>query len=307
MKKKQTVKKTVVHLTCLILALFLAGEKAAAQTTLVTLEGIISDEQGSALPGAAVVLKNAETGYTYSATSRPDGQYVISGIQPGKYEMEVSLQGFKTQKRLGLIFNVGARLKIDLALAPAAIEEEVTVTAAAPMVEVTRSEVSKVIDRSKIEDLPLLDRNFGDLVMMKAGVQGSRSNALPAGSEEIIVDGVSNEWVGTNRQRSNIPADAIQEFRVITNQYQAEYGNSSGMVWTAVTRSGTNEFKGRLSFTGTKPLTTSIILSSMSRIKALSSLKINGPRRLMNTICSAESWEDRSRRTKHISSFRMME
>ncbi len=248
MEKKQTSKKIVVHLICLILAFFLAGEKAVAQTTLVTLEGTISDEQGSALPGVALILKNAETGYTYSTTSRPDGRYIISGIQPGKYEIEVSLSGFQTQKRVGLIFNVGARLTIDFSLAAAALEEEITVTAASPMVEVTRSEVSKVIDRSKIEDLPLLDRNFGALAMMKAGVQGSRSNALPAGSEEIIVDGVSNEWVGTNVQRSNIPADAIQEFRVITNQYQAEYGNSSGMVWTAITRSGTNEFKGRLSF-----------------------------------------------------------
>ncbi|MDH7513089.1 MAG: TonB-dependent receptor [Clostridiales bacterium] len=248
MEKRQRKKEALFYLACLILFFFLAGEKAVAQTTLVTLEGMITDEHGSALPGAALILKNIETGYTYSATSRPDGRYIVSGIQPGKYEIEVSLPGFQTQKRVGLIFNVGARLTINFSLAAAALEEEVTVTAASPMVEVTRSEVSKVIDRSKIEDLPLLDRNFGDLAMMKAGVQGSRSNALPAGSEEIIVDGVSNEWVGTNRQRSNIPADAIQEFRVITNQYQAEYGNSSGMVWTAITRSGTNEFRGRLSF-----------------------------------------------------------
>jgi hypothetical protein len=248
MKKQGMMKRLSIFSACFLTAFFLAGSKGLPQTTLVTLEGMVTDDQGAALPGALLNLKNAETGYTYRATSRPDGRFIISGIQPGKYEMEVSLQGFQTQKRLGMTFNVGARLKIDFTLGAATIKEEIVVTAEAPMVEVTKSEVSKVIDRSKIEDLPLLDRNFGDLAMMKAGVQGSRSNAQPAGSEEIIVDGVSNEWVGRNTQRASIPADAIQEFRVMTNQYQAEYGNSSGMVWSAITRSGTNELKGRVSF-----------------------------------------------------------
>jgi len=248
MNKERTWKKLSIFSACFLTAFFLAGSKGLPQTTLATLEGVVTDDQGGGLPGALLNLKNTETGYVYNTTSRPDGRFIISGIQPGKYQMEVSLQGFQTRKRLGLTFNVGSRLKIDFVLTAATVEEAVVVTAASPMVEVSKSEVSKVIDRSKIEDLPLLDRNFGDLAMMKAGVQGSRSNALPGGSEEIIVDGVSNEWVGTNSQRSSIPADAIQEFRVITNQYQAEFGNSSGMVWTAITRSGTNEFKGRLSF-----------------------------------------------------------
>ena len=248
MKKKVIMKRPSLILVCLFAAFFLAGGKSFTQTTLVTLDGVITDEQGSALPGATLTVKNVETGYTYSTSSRPDGSYILSGIQPGKYEIEVSLPGFKTQKRLGMTFSVGARLTIDFTLAAATIEEEVVVTAESPMVEVTKSEVSKVIDRTKIEDLPILDRNFGSLALMKAGVQGTRSNAQPGGSEEIIVDGVSDEWVGRNTQRSSIPADAIQEFRVMTNQYQAEFGNASGMIWSAITRSGTNEFRGRTSF-----------------------------------------------------------
>jgi hypothetical protein len=231
---------------------------AFAQTTLVTINGTIKDEQGNALPGVKVNVKNAETGYIYSGTTRPDGQYLISGIQPGKYEIEVSLSGFKAEKRQGLTFNLGARLTIDFTLPPTAVEEEVTVTAPSPIVEVTKSEVSSVVDRQKIEDLPLLDRNFASLIILKAGVQqeeGSnaiaqdqRSNAMPRGNEEYLLDGVSNEWVGNNVQRISIPADAIQEFRVLTNQYQAEYGNASGMVMSAITRSGTNQFRGRASF-----------------------------------------------------------
>jgi len=236
-----------VWLFCLFLALA-SGLNLLSQTTLVTVEGIIADEQGNALPGAAINLKNMDTGYLYSASSRADGRYIISGIQPGRYEIEVSLAGFQTQKRQGLVLNVGARISLDFTLTAAALQEEVVVVAPTPMVEVTKSDVSKVIDRTKIEELPLLDRNFGSLAIMKPGVQESRSNAQPGGSEEIIVDGVSNEWVGRNTQRTNIPADAIEEFRIMTNQFQAEYGNTSGMVWTAITRSGTNEFRGRLSF-----------------------------------------------------------
>lgn len=245
MRKKERLGWLSIFLLFSVLMIY---GRALNQTTLVTLEGVVADEQGNALPGVVINLRNMDTGYVYSTTSKADGRYIISGIQPGKYEVEVSLSGFQTQKQQGLIFNVGAGLKIDFTLASAAIQEEVVVVAQTPMVEVTKSDVSKVIDRTKIEDLPLLDRNFGSLAIMKPGVQESRSNAQPGGSEEIIVDGVSNEWVGRNTQRTSIPADAIEEFRIMTNQFQAEYGNTSGMVWTAITRSGTNELRGRLSF-----------------------------------------------------------
>lgn len=237
------------YLFFVVLAAFLLSvNNGFSQTTLVTVEGTVSDEEGAPLPGASVTLKNEKTGYTKGTVTREDGYYIISGIEPGKYECEVALPGFATQIRKGMTFTVGARLTINFTLVPAAIEEEVTVVAEAPMVEVTKSEVSKVIDRTKIENLPLYNRDFGSLAILQSGVQGDRSNAQPVGSEEIIVDGVSNEWVARNNQRSNIPADAIEEFRVMTNQYQAEYGNASGMIWNAITRTGTNDFKGRVSF-----------------------------------------------------------
>ena len=163
--------------------------------------------------------------------------------------MEVKLAGFAAQKNTGMVFNVGARLTINFTLKPSTLEEELTVTATAPIIEVSKSEVSSVVDRQKIDDIPLLDRNFASLVVLKAGVQeGSRSNAMSRGNEEILLDGVSNEWVGTNITRASVPADAIEEFRVLTNQFQAEYGNSSGMIMSAISRSGTNTFRGRASF-----------------------------------------------------------
>ena len=247
---KKSKRQFVVFLGIVVLAVLLAGSRAAAQSVQVTLEGFITDDEGSPLPGATVVARNVETGYTKSTDSRSDGSYIISGLQPGEYEMEISLAGFATQLRKGMTFSIGARVKLDFKLALATVEEVITVTGKAPMVEVTRSEVSKVVDREKIDSLPLYDRNFTALTIMKAGVQaeGDRSNAQPFGSEEMLTDGISNEWVGRNTVRSDIPADAIQEFRVLTNQYEAEYGNASGMIRSAITRSGTNTWQGRLAF-----------------------------------------------------------
>jgi hypothetical protein len=242
--------KDLLHQFAIIsAALLLLAGMAFGQSTLVTLEGTIADQEGNALPGAAVTAKNMDTGYEYHNLSRPDGRYIISGIEPGKYELRARLSGFVAQTKQGLIFNISAKLKIDFQLSMEALQTEISVTASAPMVEVAKSEISSVVDRRKIDDLPLLDRDFTSLSFTKPGVQeGGRSNAQPVGSEEMLVDGISNEWVARNSVRSQLPADAIEEFRVITNQYQAEFGNSSGMIRTAVTRSGTNRLSGRISF-----------------------------------------------------------
>jgi outer membrane receptor protein involved in Fe transport len=209
---------------------------------------VVTDDEGAALPGAEVTVRNAETGYVHSTVTRVDGTYIVSGIQPGKYEVEVKLQGFKTQIRKEMTLSVGAKLNVDFTLAPATVEGEITVVGEAPMVEVTKSEISGVIDRQKIEDLPLLDRDFGDLTVLQAGVIGGRTNAMPNGMAEIVVDGISNEAIIQNTSGAPLPADAIQEFRIMTNQAAAEFGNASGMIRTAITRSGTNDFRGRLAY-----------------------------------------------------------
>lgn len=246
MLQSKKISRIFFALVFLLTSFLFVANQAISQTTLVTVEGKVTDEEGIALPGVSVTFRNMDTGYSKSSLTREDGSYIISGLQPGKYECEVTLSGFGTQIRRGMTFAIGARITLDFQLKPEVIEEELTVTAEAPMVEVTKSEVSTVVNRTKIDSLPLMDRNFGNLSLIKAGVAGERSNAQPSGSEEILTDGVSNEWVGTNTVRTQIPADAIQEFRVMTNQYEAEYGNASGMIRSAITRSGTNDFQGRL-------------------------------------------------------------
>ena len=237
-----------ISLVILFLFCFISGGKSIAQTTLVFLEGTVTDDQGSTLSAATIILRNMETGYEHKSISRSDGTYIISGVEPGRYEIEVGLPGFITQIRKGMTLSVGAELTIDFVLAPATIEEEIVITAEAPMVEVTKAEISSVIDRNIIEELPLLNRDFADLTILKAGVLWGRTNALPGGLGEVLIDGISNEHMINNTPRMPVPADAIQEFRVLTQQYEAEYGNAAGMIRNAITRSGTNQLRGRVSF-----------------------------------------------------------
>jgi hypothetical protein len=248
MKKFKQPKIFFVFLAGLIFVCFLVNTSAFSQVTQARLEGRVADTEGEGLPGAEINVKNMETGYLVSAVTRNDGTYIVTGIQPGKYEIRVSLSGFATQVRQGMTFAVAANLKIDFTLEQETVSEEIVVTAEAPIIEVSRSDISSVVDRQKIEDLPLLDRDFNDLTVLQAGVLDGRNNALQSGSNEVIVDGVSNEAVIQGGGGQYLPADAIQEFRIMTNNAVAEYGNAAGMIRTAVTRSGTNDFRGRVNY-----------------------------------------------------------
>jgi hypothetical protein len=171
------------------------------------------------------------------------------GIEPGQYEVEVSLTGFKKEVRRGMTFNVGAKITLNFKLAQSAIEETVTVTAEAPLIEVAKSAVSSVVGRREIDDLPIVTRSFTQLALLQPGTSGSstdiRGSGGTSGSGNIIIDGVSDKFTWYNTQRSDIPEDAIEEFRVLVNQYGAEYGDAAGVIVHAITKSGTNEFRGR--------------------------------------------------------------
>jgi len=242
-------KYQTVFLFWAIVAIFVLCTSVSAQVTLASFLGRVVDQEGGPLPGAAIDLENMDTGYVYSALSREDGSFIISGIEPGIYEARVSMTGFTTSIRQGMTFNVAARVSLDFTLTPATIQEEVTVIGESPIIEVTKSEISSVVGRKEIDDLPVISRQFSQLASLKAGVAGGgddlRGGGQPAGSSEVLVDGVSNEFAWYNVQRSDLPADAIQEFRVLVNQFGAEYGNATALVLMAITRSGTNEFKGR--------------------------------------------------------------
>jgi hypothetical protein len=249
-------KKAIIMTLCIVLFLLLPVQRSYAQEILVTLFGAVYDTEKNSLPGASITVRNLKTGYEYSVISQDDGLYRIAQIQPGLYEMNVELQGFVTGKKQNLTLNIGAKFKIDFGLPLEKIEEEIVVTAETPLIEISKSEVSSVITREEIESLPLKGRDYMGLAGIQPGVQSEESgyayqvtaNGQPWAGEEVLVDGVSNtQNFEKGRPRSNIPADAIQEFRALTNQFAAEYGNASGLMTTSITRSGGNEFKGRVS------------------------------------------------------------
>ncbi len=241
-------KKTFILFLCIVSFLLILRHKNLAQETLATVFGFIYGPEGIALPGGSLTAKNLKTGYIYSAMSQDDGEYIISGILPGQYEILAEREGFATEKKQVITLNIGVRLRINFYMQLEKIEEEVIVTSGVSLIETGKSEISSIVKRREIEELPLKDRDYKELIRLQPGVQEFTSNAQAWASEEIIIDGVSNTRNMEKDNRSNLPADAIQEFRVLTNQYASEYGNASGMITSSITRSGGNKISGNLSF-----------------------------------------------------------
>jgi hypothetical protein len=235
----------------LIGAFVLAGT-VNAQTTTATVQGTVRDTSQGILPGAIVTVRNVNTGFVRTTVSDERGAYSVSFVPPGQYELVVELQGFRTERREGLRFEIAQVLTFDFSLAVAGVAETVTVRSESPLVETSKSTVDKVITREQIDELPLNGRNAANLALLAPGVvsrggteEPVTADGQPRGSGETLIDGVSNELVLINSIRSNAPPDAIQEFQVLTGQYQAEFGNASGLILNTITRSGTNAMQGR--------------------------------------------------------------
>ncbi len=237
---------------CIALAvLLLFGPPVLAQSTGSAIQGTVTDEQGAIMPGASVLVANVQTGFSRDLITDERGWYRATAIPPGDYQVTVTLQGFATQIRRGLTVTVGQEATVNVALRVANIEESVTVTGAAPLVETTRSTLGTTVTRDSLDNLPLISRNFAGLATLAPGVTGVGGGGVTAQgqtdrSNSYMVDGVSNDQIVTAGNRGGFSLEAVREFAVMTNQFSAEYGLSSGAVFTVITRSGTNELGGRM-------------------------------------------------------------
>ncbi len=190
-------------------------------------------------------------------TSSAEGTYFVSQIAPGRYKIVARLTGFRTMERGGLVVQVGTTLTMNLALPVGGIEENVTVTGQSPLVDTTSARVGGNIGTAELSELPAMNRNYFAAVALLPGVQFAPSNQM--GNDTIIaggqtsqnnsvtVDGGYNadDALGTSAgAQVRTPLEAIQEFQVLTSMYDAEYGRASGAIVNAVTKSGTNQFKG---------------------------------------------------------------
>jgi len=247
---------------CSLVALFvlLGGALAWAQLSTAQLSGRVTDESGAVLPGATVMVTQTDTGFTRSDVTDGNGAYVLSNLPLGPYRFEVSLQGFRTFVQTGIVLQVGASPVLNAVLSVGALEESVTVTGAAPLVDVQSSGISDIVQNEEILALPLNGRNAVELVMIAgAAVQTVQASlrGIPGGLGVSVAGGQSygvayllDGAMHNNPQDSlNLPfpfPDALQEFSVATSGLNAQHGMHSGAAVNAVTKSGTNRFTGNV-------------------------------------------------------------
>ena len=223
-----------------------------AQSTKVELAGNVSDPSGLAVPGAEIRLVNTNTQSEQSATTGDDGRYHFLALQPGTYSITATKNGFSVLRREGVVLRVGDQISLDLPMMIGNVTESVNVTADAPLVQATRGTVSFVVEERKVVTLPLDGRNFVPLIALSPGVMLPPASTLPRinGSRprvsEYIYDGISVLQPEPGQVAYFPVVDAIEEFRVETNSYSAEYGRSNGGVIMVNHKSGSNEFHGTL-------------------------------------------------------------
>jgi hypothetical protein len=245
-----------VPILAIAILLLLISQVALAQTSAGALGGRVADETGASLPGVTVTASNASTGFARSVVTGSDGAYRFPSIPIGTYSVTADLSGFTSVTTRNVEINVATERTINIALKQASVKEQITVTAAAPLVETSPS-VGTTISQREMENLPLNGRQFANLGSLAPGTSlsvnsdptkpGQLTIALNGGSGRnvnFVVDGGDNtdDTIGGALQNYNI--EAVQEFKIQTQQYKAEYGRTTGGVLTVVTKTGTNDFDG---------------------------------------------------------------
>jgi hypothetical protein len=238
------------------LALSLAAWPAHAQMTTGSVTGRITDAQGAAIPGVAVHATNSDTGFTRADTTDQAGSYRLSALPVGTYTITAQLAGFRRHDETDVAVNIGREFGLDLTL-QVGLAEAITVTAAPGLISTRSSSVGQVVDLARIEGLPLNGRQFANLAATVPGVGLGFHSDLTKSAQytpqisggngrnvNYIVDGGDNNDDTVGGLLQLFPLEAIQEFDVITQRFDAEYGRSNGAVLNVVTKSGTNQVHG---------------------------------------------------------------
>src|SRR5262245_16559011 len=236
-----------------------AAAPTLAQQGTAEIVGKVTDAQGAVLPGVAIVITNEDTGVYREVATTANGSYSVTQIVPGRYRVSARLEGFRSLDRRGITAAVGVTTTLDLTLDVGALAETVTVTAEARLVDVTSAEIGGHISAEEITDLPAGNRSYMAFVGTVPGAQfvpttgflndTMLANGQPAAANNVMFDGAGNvddlrgSNVGGQARTAN---EAVQEVQVLTNQFDAEFGRASGAVINAVTKSGTNQFRGSL-------------------------------------------------------------
>jgi outer membrane receptor protein involved in Fe transport len=221
-----------------------------AQTSFATLKGTITDQQKAVLPGATVTLRHIGTNTVRTAVTDQLGHYLVPNLPAGSYEVSVDMEGFGAVKR-EIALRVGQEATLDLTMGLATLEQAVTVSGQAALVE-TGTTIGGMITNKQIDELPTIARDFSDLAKLAPGITstGQSGMGFSTGGQKqyqnnVFVDGATNAMQFYGTQAESYPQDWIQEFQVMTNGFSAEFGQASGGVLNVITRSGSNDLQGR--------------------------------------------------------------
>jgi hypothetical protein len=252
-------------LRILVLGIFVTALGGIARSQVVTgsIAGRVADASGAVIAQATIQVQNVETGLLRTGAADASGRYVVANLPPGTYSVTAQYPGFRSEVRRPIVLTVGSEAIANFDLAVGAVEESVEVVGAAPLVETTTAAVSGLVGQQEIRQLPLNGRSFDQLALLTSGVMaqplGSRNQiqgggvALSGGgarrdANSYLLDGTNtNDASGQGpggASGNSLGVESIREFRVLVHNFSAEYGAKGGMVLSAVTRSGTNEFHG---------------------------------------------------------------
>lgn len=257
------IARRIGTLVAVLAALLWSVSSVRAQAT-GSIAGVVTDTSGGVLPGVTIEVTNIDTNQTRTGLTDEGGRYTIPLVPPSTYRVKGSLSGFRAVERANVAVTVASTSRVDIELNVGNIQETVSVSAAVPLVETRHATLGLVVNRDQIVELPLNGRNFTQLGTLLPGVfappaalGGGAGDATPGGfgaatsgfsvngqrnqSNNFLLDGASNNDSFNTGFVLRPPPDAIQEFKILTHSYGAEYGRNSGSVVNVVTRSGTND------------------------------------------------------------------
>jgi hypothetical protein len=254
---------TIDHKIIFLLLALLSTRTLLAQATTGTILGVVSDTSGAVVPGVSVTITNVDTGFERIAVADEAGRYNAPSLPLGEYQVNAKKEGFQTEIRKGITLTVGREAVVNLALRVGEARQQVVVSGDAALVDTTDATLGSLVDNEQIRDLPLNGRGFEQLALFQPGVLAtgvSSFSPLQGGGQQKVIDGGRpeqnlflldgtdiNDMFGKGTGDAagvTLGVDAIQEYKVLTNGYSAEYGRAAAGVIVAVTKSGTNQFHG---------------------------------------------------------------
>ncbi|CAN5127305.1 hypothetical protein BH20ACI1_BH20ACI1_11900 [soil metagenome] len=251
------MKKINKNLVCsLIIAfgLLLFAPQMFTQTFKATVVGQVTDSTGAVVPNATVKIIEDATNQSQTVTTTEDGKYTFTQLNPGSYSLRVEAMNFKAAVKTNLVLETANSTRLDITLEAGNISEQVTVTAEPAVINTETSSKGEVITPRQVQDLPLNGRNFTDLALLTPGVyprpadddqgEGLATAGTRTDATNFILDGVVNKSDRNGSVGVNTSIESIQEFKVETSSYSAEYGRSAGAQINVVSKGGGNKFHG---------------------------------------------------------------